>query len=116
MPIQLNITQPTSVIATYHKVVGYNGGTNSLVATVESFVEQAACDAGAQPLVTQSVEVGFVLDMPASTPSQGATIRQIVFGIIENALIVQQYPDPQSTPDKPLPLINGIFYGGVKLD
>ena len=109
MPISLNITQSTGVIASYHKVVGYSGGETSLVATVSSYLNNTA---GLSPIETQSIELGSVLGMPAQTPPTGATIEQVVYSILENALISQQTPNPASTTTTPLPLINGFFYGG----
>ena len=107
MPIQLSLPQPTGVTATYHKVVGYNGGDTSLVATVASYLSADTFNAGNSPILTQSVEVGFVLEMPSSNPPAGATIKQVVYGILENALVAQQSPQPDGT------VTNGIFFGGT---
>ena len=87
MPISLNITQPTGVVATYHKVTAYSGGDTNLIASVYSYLSQEAFAAGDQPISTQGLDVGAILSQPATNPSAGATIKDVVFGILENALI-----------------------------
>jgi len=116
MPISLNITQPTGVIATYHIVFGGNYKLIQgalLSADVSSYLSQAAFSSGDQPLINQRIDVSFVLPTNAPTPPSGATIEQVVQSIIENALIVQMVPDPNSTSENPLPNIGGVFYGGT---
>lgn len=112
MPIQLSIMQPTGVAATYHVATGGGFGKTSLTTSINSYLSQTAYAAGSSPLMTTSIDCSAVMPSVATNPPTGATIEQVVFGIVEGFAIVQQTPNPQSTTANPLPPINGMFYGG----
>jgi len=85
MPISLNITQPTGAVATYHAVdtgsfSTSNGG--SLIVSIDSYVTT-----GAEPLVTTKLDVTPLLASVPPTPPTGATVLQIVVGMIEQYLL-----------------------------
>ena len=84
MPISKNIPQPTGVVATYHKVTGGSFGADSLNATVLSFIDAEHTDKqGFAPLAQTTIDCSEVLPSPSSNPPAGATISQVVFGIVE---------------------------------
>ena len=107
MPISLNITQPTGVVATYHVVSGGGFGKTSLTASVSSYLNQETYAAGDSPVSSEQVDCSAVLGTAAPTPPTGATTAQAVFGIVEGFLIAQQTPNPDGS------LTNGTFYGGT---
>ena len=107
MPISLNITQPTGVVATYHVINGGAFGQTSLTARVNSYLSQTTFAAGDLPVSSVQVDCSAVLGVAAPTPPTGATTAQAVFGIVEGFLIAQQTPNPDGS------LTNGTFYGGT---
>ena len=107
MPISLNITQPTGVVATYHVVSGGGFGKTSLTASVSSYLNQETYAAGDSPVSSEQVDCSAVLGTAAPTPPAGATTAQAVFGIVENFLIAEQSTNAQGQ------VVNGTFYGGT---
>ena len=73
MAIQLNITQPTGVVATYHKVTGGGYGRTSVTATVLSFLDaQHTDEQGFAPLASTTVDVSAALVLPPVAPQSPA--------------------------------------------
>ena len=88
MPISFSLPQPTGTVATYHVVSGGRfTGTSSLIAEVSSYLSQATYAAGDQPITNLVLDISFVLPTAATNPPTGATISQVVNGIVENAII-----------------------------
>ena len=88
MPISKSIPQPSGVVATYHKATGGGFGANSLTTTILSFLDAEHTDAqGFAPLSETPVDCSAVLPSPATNPPIGATIAQVVFGIVEDFAI-----------------------------
>ena len=114
MPISLNITQPTGVTASYHKVTGGGYGQNSVTATVLSFLDNQHTDEqGFAPLASSTIMVSSILAVPAVTPAAGTTFGSVFASGLDQFLVAQQMPNPLSTTAVPLPPINGPFYGGT---
>lgn len=103
MPIQLSITQPTGVVATYHTVTGGGYGKSSLTATVLSWLDNTHTDAqGFSPLTETQIDASSVLGLPAIMPSDGETFGSAFFAEIDAFLVAQQTNG-----------VNGVFYGGT---
>ena len=117
MPIQLNITQSTGVVATYHKVTGGGYGQTSVTANVLSYLDSTHTDIqGFAPIAETTVDISPILSVVAvATPPVGATFGQLFFGSVEQYLISQQNPNPARTAGNPLPPMNGIFFGGAQV-
>lgn len=114
MAIQLNITQPTGVVATYHKVTGGGYGRSSVTATVLSFLDaQHTDEQGFAPLAQTSIDATIVLSAPPVSPQAGDTFGSVFFAGLDQFLVQQQSLNPASTTENVLPPINGPFYGGT---
>jgi len=125
MPISVNITQPSGVVATFHMVMNEQA-ENAAVVTGNCIVNSYLSDprtSGIAPLATAQYDIGPMLNSPASviTPPAGGTIAQVIAGMIEQYLIAQQTAaplqplNPDGTTPTPLPPINGVFYGGTQV-
>lgn len=124
MSISLPLTQPTGVVATYHKVTGGGYSPTSVTVMVLSFLDNQHTDAqGFAPVAETRIDVSAVLGMPAVTPSTGATFESVFFGGLDQFLVAQQTPAPiqppivnadgTTAPAPTLPPINGPFFGGT---
>lgn len=117
MPISLNITQKsTGVLTTYHKAIGPGAfGQTSVTVTVLSYIDNQHCDVqGFAPVMQTPCDVSPLLAAPSSNPPANlTTFGSVFFAAIDEYLIQQQTPNPQSTVAVPLPPINGVFYGGT---
>ena len=102
MPIQLNITQPTNVVGTYHVAVSgtYQLMQQSVQIMMATYLDQPSFAAGKQPLITQYVDISPILATTSSTPPAGSTFGQVFIGAVEQFLIAQP---------------NGIFFGGTQV-
>jgi hypothetical protein len=92
MPIQLTISQETGVNATYHVV--QNGdfafSSNRLSVTINSYLDQPSFAAGKLPLANITIDCSPIVSSIASTPPDGATMQQVIEGIIETYLLTTQ--------------------------
>ena len=114
MPISLDIPQSTGVVAKYHKATGGGFGATSLKCNILSFLDSEHTDLqGFEPVAQTIIDCSMVMPTVASSPPPGATVSQVVFGIVENFAINQQTSNLNSTVENPLAPINGVFYGGV---
>lgn len=100
MPIELAVPQSSGVIAAYHVATGggYALGGASLTVEVNSYLDAAhSSDA---PLMSQTIDISFVLGTLAPAPPAGSTVEHVVQEIVEQALVAQ---------------VGGVLFGGVQV-